>query len=41
MVDNLALLVSHGMLLLVIVRLVRMRDPDDGADVRRRGAAKR
>ena len=41
MVDNLALLLSHGMLLVVILRLVRSRDPDDNADVRRGGAAKR
>ncbi len=31
MIDNLALAVSHGLLLLVAWRFVRMRDPEDSA----------
>lgn len=34
MVDNLALLISHGALLYVIWRIATARDPEDRGDIR-------
>lgn len=41
MIDALALLVSHGMLVFVVWRLMWLRDPDAKADVRFRPVAKK
>jgi hypothetical protein len=41
MIDALALVVSHGMLVFVIWRLMWLRDPDAQPDVRLRPSAKK
>lgn len=41
MIDAFALLVSHGMLIFVILRLMTVRDPDVQPDVRFRPTSKK
>lgn len=41
MVDAFSLVVSHGMLVFVVWRLLTLRDPDEPANVRFRPSAKK
>ena len=41
MIDAFALLVSHGMLVFVIWRVLTLRDPDEQPDVRFRPVARK